>query len=249
MSNPKLELQMKSIIKNIKSIIANFTSIYRDYLSITITAILITFSVTCGWKVGCFTINGITDYLHTKQGLEYTRDVYIQRLESKFDASREELAQEIDKYINSVAPNSDLDALNIIDLSSEYDVDLRLILAQGYVESHFGTKGSASKTHSVFNVGAYDGHSASTQIKNRFGYRHPNFSVEPYLKLLTNRYLVNGKTEKDLLDNFVDENGSRYASSKTYESALRNKWKEIDSLTNITQKYNAYKMYKLKLGR
>jgi hypothetical protein len=170
-------------------------------------------------------------------------------LESQFDAAREELAIEVDKYISTVAPNADISALNIIDLCSEYNVDIRLVLAQGHVESHFATKGTAARTNSIFNVGAYDGYSAEKQIKNGYGYRHPDFSVEPYLKLLTTRYLVDGKTEDDLLENFVDANGNRYASCTTYESMLKSKIEKMDSIADITNKYEVYKKYKLKLGR
>ena len=109
--------------------------------------------------------------------VEHTRDTYIHRLESKFDAAREALAIEIDKYIETVAPTADIDALNLIDLCSEYNVDIRLALAQAHVESHFGTKGTATRTNSIFNVGAYDGYSAAKQIKNGYGYKHPDYSL------------------------------------------------------------------------
>lgn len=189
------------------------------------------------------------DEMYEEMALNHTRDVYVERLESKFDASREELAIEIDKYIDSVAPNADIAALNLIDLCTKYNVDIRLPLVQGHIESHFGTKGTASKTNSIFNVGAFDGHDVKTQIRNGYGYRHPDFSVEPYLKLLTTRYLIDGKTEEDLLENFVDKNGSRYASSTNYEQLLSAQWKIITETTNITSKYEVYKKYKLKLGR
>ena len=180
---------------------------------------------------------------------EHTHDVYVHRLESKFDASREALAVEVDKYIKTVAPTSVVDALNLIDLCAEYNVDLRLALVQGHLESHFATKGTAARTYSIFNVGAFDGHSADKQIKNGYGYKHPDYSVEPYLKLLTTDYLVDGKTELDLLNKFVNKNGKRYASSTTYESMLKDRWNKIDETANITQTYETYKMYKLMLGR
>ena len=179
----------------------------------------------------------------------YVRDVHVHRLESKFDASREALAVEVDKYINAVAPTAVLDALNIIDLCSEYNVDIRLVLVQGHVESHFATKGTAARTNSVFNVGAYDGDSANKQIKNGFGYKHPDYSIEPYLKLLTTSYLVNGKTELDLINKFVNSEGKRYASAANYEEMLKERWEKIDSVADITSKYEDYKMYKLMLGR
>lgn len=181
--------------------------------------------------------------------IDHARDAYVGRLESKYDAAREALAVEVDKYIETVAPTADIDALNLIDLCSEYNVDIRFALAQAHIESHFGTKGTAARTNSVFNVGAYDGYSAAKQIKNGYGYKHPDYSVEPYLRLLTTRYLVDGKTEDDLLDDFVDVNGHRYASSTTYESMLKSKLDKMDSIADISSTYELYKKYKLKLGR
>lgn len=209
------------------------------------------------FSIGCINIVLILFLLqyfiidkHNKTQVEdYTRDVYIHRLESKFDAARENLAIEVDKYIKAVAPTSIVDALNLIDLCSEYDVDLRLVIVQGHVESHFATKGTAARTYSIFNVGAFDGHSADKQKRNGYGYKHPDYSVEPYLKLLVKDYLVDGKTELDLLNKFVNKNGKRYASSTTYESMLKDRWDKIDEIANITQTYNEYKMYKLMLGR
>ena len=181
--------------------------------------------------------------------IDHARDAYVGRLESKFDAAREALAVEVDKYINTVAPTADIDALNFIDLCAEYNVDIRFAIAQAHVESHFGTKGTAARTNSIFNVGAYDGYSAAKQIKNGYGYKHPDYSVEPYLKLITTRYLIDGKTEDDLLDNYVDVNGNRYASCTTYESMLKSKIDKMDSIAEISSTYELYKKYKLKLGR
>lgn len=204
--------------------------------------------VAIGIGVG-FLTSYVIDTTKSQIECEHTRDVYVHRLESKFDASREALAVEVDKYIKTVAPTSVVDALNLIDLCSEYNVDLRLALVQGHLESHFATKGTAARTYSIFNVGAFDGHSAEKQKKNGYGYKHPDYSVEPYLKLLTTDYLVDGKTELDLLNKFVNKNGKRYASSTTYESMLKDRWEKIDEIANITQTYETYKMYKLMLGR
>lgn len=183
------------------------------------------------------------------QNINYTRDVYINRLESKFDASREALATEVDNYIKSVAPTAIVDALNLIDLCSEYDIDLKFVLAQGQVESHFATKGTARRTNSIFNVGAYDGHSADKQKRNGFGYKHPDYSVEPYLKLLVNDYLIDGKTEMDLLNKYVNKDGKRYASASNYEQMLQSCFDRLTDSTNIDAVYNEYKMYKMMLGR
>ena len=171
----------------------------------------------------------------------------VRDLQLKTDSAKTMLAHEISKYINKVAPKSKLNSRNIIDLCDKYDVDIRLVLAQGHIESHFGTTGTAKRTNSVFNVGAYDGYSANKQIKNGYGFTHPDYSVEPYLKLLKSRYLVNNKTEQDLLKRFVDKNGNRYASAPQYESYLRSKWRYFDNKTNISKTYNEYNNLKKQL--
>ena len=179
------------------------------------------------------------------KNIVYVKDAYAERLESKYYAAREALVVEVENYIKEYAPSSALSALTLVNLCGEYGVDVRLPLAQGHIESHFGTKGTASKTNSVWNVGAYDGYSADKQIRKGYGFKHPDYSIEPYLKLLTTRYLVEGKTEEELLDNFVDINGNRYASCEEYESKLICKW---NKMTSISEKYDLYKMYKLQLG-
>ena len=122
----------------------------------------------------------------------------------------------------------------------EYNVDIAFVLAQGQIESHFGTAGTARKTNSIFNVGAYDGYSAAKQRANGFGFSHPNESVEPYLILLTNNYLVNGKTINDLMHVYVNHLGMRYASDTRYECMLRSVYNKINSKTNINSLYNEY---------
>lgn len=182
-----------------------------------------------------------------KPKIEMVEKSSIDKNTQEFYEARTQLAIEVDNYIKAVAPTSKLNALNLIDLCSLYNVDLRLALVQGHVESHFGTKGTAAKTNSVFNVGAYDGHSANRQKRNGFGFKHPDDSVEPYLKLLTSSYLVNGRTENDLLYKFVNVHGMRYASSTNYESALRTRWARIDRYANINQAYINYKQCRSKI--
>lgn len=160
--------------------------------------------------------------------IEYTDSVKIQ------------LINEVDTYINTIAPSSKLDGEIVVDKCCEYNVDIAFVLAQGQIESHFGTTGTARKTNSVFNVGAYDGYSAAKQRANGFGFSHPNESVEPYLILLTNKYLVNGKTINDLMVSYINYLGMRYASDTRYEYMLRSVYNKINSKTNINSLYNEY---------
>ena len=158
----------------------------------------------------------------------------------EYEEARNQLAIEVDNYISSVAPKANIDPYLMIDLCAEYDVDIRFVMAQGQIESHFATKGTAAKTLSVFNVGAYDGHSASRQCRNGFGFSDPNESIEPYLKLITNEYMVNGKTESDLMNNYVNGLGMRYASNPKYESMLRSVYKRISNTTSFSIAYDNF---------
>lgn len=222
-----------------KRIIKNLSTKYLQVLFV----LLVTGTILLAPQV--FTSTGAKiDSVAIKQ-LIY--EAKVRDLQLKTDSAKAMLANEISKYINKVAPKSKLNSRNIIDLCDKYDVDIRLVLAQGHIESHFGTKGTAKRTNSVFNVGAYDGHSANKQIKNGYGFTHPDYSVEPYLKLLKERYLVNNKTEQDLLKRFVDKNGNRYASAPQYESFLRAKWRHFDNKTNISKTYNEYNNFKKQL--
>lgn len=155
--------------------------------------------------------------------------------------SREKLIECVDNYIKSTAPSSKINSEYLVDMCDLYEIDIRLVLAQAHLESHFATKGTALKTNSMFNIGAYDGHSANKQIKNGFGFPDPNYSIEPYLKTLKANYLVDGTTEKDLLNNFVNKHGWRYASAKDYEVKLTKLWNNMDDISLVLEEYEVDK--------
>ena len=163
----------------------------------------------------------------------------LKEYELKYWKTKAQLVDEVQNYINTVAPTSNLRACILVDACEKYNIEVKFALAQGEIESHFGTKGLASKTNSVWNVGAYDDHFYS-KIMGTYKYSHPNESIEPYLKLLYEKYLTN-EVEEGLLRNFVDHNGNRFASDKNYEERLKYKYKyignntQIDSLTTQLQ--------------
>lgn len=155
---------------------------------------------------------------------------------------------EVQNYIDSVAPTSNLRAYDLIEAAVEYDVDVKFMLAQGEIESHFGTKGLASRTNSVWNVGAYDGlDSSSIHPKHKF--KHPNESIKPYLELLTTKYLVDGKLEVDLMKSFTTKGGGRYATAKDYEIRLKDRYDYISSRTQIDKLIDQLRYYAIKCGR
>ena len=157
------------------------------------------------------------------------------------------LVNEVQKYIEQIAPSSNLRGYAIVEECEKYDVDICFVLAQGEVESAFGTKGIASKLNCVFNVGIYD-NKTTEQIEDKYRFEYPNESIEPYLKLLTTKYLVN-KLEHDLMRKFVDINGNRYASDKDYEIKISSKYKFICENTKIHEYHDMMKSWAIKCNR
>lgn len=180
---------------------------------------------------------------------QYTSyEVYQEESRLRYDSLLLELSNEIDTYISNVSNGaSSLSGFVVATQCIEYDIDVCFVLAQGEQESHFGTQGVARKTNSVFNVFAFDGHSYN-KINANGKYNHPNDCVEPYLKLLKRDYLVDGKTEFDLLHKYVNKNGARYASAESYEGSLCNKMNKIKSETRIDALCGAIKKQRLIIG-
>ena len=100
--------------------------------------------------------------------------------------------------------------------SMKNNFDLPFLMAAAHQESCFGATRRAKRTNSVFSVGSYD------NGKDVVTYADPNDSVEDYIDLLRRRYLTDGKTVFDLLKPgaFVNDQGKRYASDKTYEQKI-----------------------------
>ena len=173
-----------------------------------------------------------------------TAEEYMKELQISYQGTKSMLVDETQHYIDSVAPNSGLRALVLVEKCEKFGVPVTFALAQGEIESHFGTKGLAYRTNSVWNVGAYDGHDF-TAIKHK--YSNPNESVEPYLQLLITNYLQ-GKTVEDLFESFTDINGNRYASDKYYEIKLKEKYENIQSKYNIDSLQARLNYYKIRLN-
>lgn len=173
---------------------------------------------------------------------------YEKEAELAYWDARYLLNREVQKYIDSVAPTSNLRAYDLIELVEQYNVDIKFVLAQGEIESHFGTKGIAARTNSVWNVGAYDGSSLG-DIHDKHKFRHPNESIEPYLKLLTTKYLVDGKLEVDLMKSYTTKSGDRYATAKDYEVRLKAKYDSITDRTRIDALYEQLRYYAIRCGR
>lgn len=215
----------------------------RDKLLISLGFII---PVTIG-LINFFSIEKLKDH-HIEKYDKYTYAYdCIKEAEIAYWDYKCALVNEVQKYIEQIAPSSNLRGYAIVEECEKYDVDICFVLAQGEVESSFGTKGIASKLNCVFNVGIYDNKTAE-QIEDKYRFEYPNESIEPYLKLLTTKYLVN-KLEHDLMRKFVDINGNRYASDKDYEIKISSKYKFICENTKIHEYHDMMKSWAIKCNR
>lgn len=178
---------------------------------------------------------------------DYPFEVMKHEAVLSYNQYKSELVKEVKVYIDSVAPTSNLTGYAIVDYSEKYDLDIKFVLAQAQIESHFGTTGMALKTNSVFNVGAYDSASYDN-INGKFKYKHPDYSIEPYMQLLYKDYITGTKTELDLMAKYVNKNGKRYSSNANYENDLFNLYKSIDKTTRITELQGEMRRYKIISG-
>lgn len=153
----------------------------------------------------------------------YINEVYRKKIELDYYTAKNNLSDSIDKYINTVAPNSLMNGIAFIENADKYDINIFFMLAQCKIESNFATAGLGAKMNSAFNVGAFDNQGTKYMKK----YDHPDLSIEPYINLLKTYYLVNDKTEYDLMHKYVTNTGVRYASDKLYEQKLFKTYNEL----------------------
>lgn len=161
-------------------------------------------------------------------------EMYVLGVKEKFT---DNLVQEVENYIIKMAPESKLSPDYLVSKCLEYDMDITFVLAQALLESHFGTKGVAARTNSVWNVGTYD------NGKILYTYSHPNESLEPYLKLVSDKYLINVTSKGDTIykdlhhlvkdRGYKNFEGNRFASARGYENAMRKLLVQIGSETSI----------------
>ena len=162
-------------------------------------------------------------------------EIYVDELRTKMKG---ELIKEVHNLIKDVAPKSELTSDYLVEKCLEYDTDIIFVLSQALLESHFGTRGKAAKTKSVWNVGTYD----DGQILYR--YKTADESLEPYLKLVNEKYLIevapNGDTIYKDLHHLVEDRGytnyqgARFASARGYENGMRKFMIKIAMETNIS---------------
>ena len=168
----------------------------------------------------------------------YVFEVYRENLELDYYRSKDALVDVVDSYIKEVAPSSIMNGIAFVNKCDEYNMNLFFVMAQAQVESAFATKGLGQKMNSAFNVKAYDGKGSKYMDK----YHHPDESIEPYIVLIKNDYMGDSKTEMDLMDNYVNFEGKRYATNPDYESMILSTYKKlIDRYDKVYDEYLKYK--------
>ncbi len=97
-------------------------------------------------------------------------------------------------------------------------VPLELALAQGQLESAFGTRGKSAATN-PYNIGEND---SGTTVK----FKTLRDGIRGYYMVIATKYLK-GKSLDELASNFVNTNNKRYATSQNYERKVRHQMKYI----------------------
>lgn len=190
----------------------------------------------------CAGLNNPDNYTYDKAKIdtiildqEYIKE--IQRMDTIFirDSIEKEIINEINEYFNANSYNTHLEIPYYITINGlNYDIDICFIMAQTELETRFGTQGigRSSSKRSLFGVVS---RSYSSYEK----------AIGDYCNILKRLYLVNGRTEQDLMKNYVTSKGYRYAEAIDYEINLRNMYNNIKEKTDIYQLQNVWKKYKI----
>ena len=125
--------------------------------------------ITAFCAILCSTLVAIIVHHNTPEyARDYSYEVYRDRIELHYQGAKDALVDVVDHYIDSVAPGSCLNGIRVVEVCDQYDFDIKFALAQGQLESHFGTTGIAAKTNMVWNVGAFDNKSIpSVSVKRK----------------------------------------------------------------------------------
>lgn len=154
----------------------------------------------------------------------FTKDSTLFDRKNSTDILQEQLIQEVDKYILNVNPlfkQRKKIAAQVVETALSENIDICFILAQGTIETSFGKTGIGRPFRRRSLFGVYKTYSSYAQC------------IEDYVRILKTYYLVNGRTERHLMNNYVTKGGSRYAGNRGYEHELKNAYGNIKQTTKI----------------
>jgi len=101
------------------------------------------------------------------------------------------------------------------------ELALSQLLLEGGINSDINSR--PVRTRNPYNVGNVD------SGKNR-RFNSVQHGIDTYFKLIASNYIGKGKTVKDLLKNFINKRGQRYASDQNYENKLATIVQKVDKI-------------------
>ena len=149
------------------------------------------------------------------------------------DSIKNELIEEVSKYIRKQSPKShQFIPKYLVQAGLDNNIDICFMMAQTQIETCYGTLGAGreSARRSMFGI-----------IKRHY----PNYesAINHYCEVLKKYYLVKGRTEQHLMTKYVTGKGGRYAENPRYETELRTAYNHIKRTTNIHSLQNEYKKF------
>jgi hypothetical protein len=134
-------------------------------------------------------------------------------------------------FINGRNPNAGItgnmmasSAVKTFQSTGRY-VPPELALAQLAIEGGLNTNPNAIpvRTNNPYNVGNWD-NGKKTQFTNK------QIGIDKYYDVIARSYLTNNRTAEDILQNFTDVRGNRYASAENYEQMINKIVNQISSM-------------------
>lgn len=143
-------------------------------------------------------------------------------MNKNFSMNQSSIQGFIDEYSDGKSP---ITAQDVMDVSAKYGVPVELILAQGRLESNFGTKGRGARTKNIYNVGnvtAGDTMAKDSTEQKKYSRDMGDWvnGLESYADLMLRKYRPADGNWNKLLEEFVNNDGNRYATDTNYEKTL-----------------------------